>query len=47
VEITEECYRRKFKELREAYWEIQLEIPEEYDFGLILMDFKPAKEKIC
>lgn len=46
IEITEDQYSKQLKKLNDAYWDLQFELYDQYDFGLIRMDFRPAKEKI-
>jgi len=46
VEITQEVYFHKFNEIRNAYWQVQLEVHDEYNFGLTLLDCKHFKQHI-
>lgn len=46
VELSEDSYREKLKELNENYWELQAEIANTYDFGLALLDLEPVKQQL-
>ena len=43
VELSEDSYREKLRELNENYWELQAEMANTYDFGLALLDLEPVK----
>lgn len=47
VKLTDDCYAKKLKELNHAFWAIQTDVQDEYDFGLVQMDCRAAKDKIC
>lgn len=47
VEITEQGYLDQFKELDQAYWDIQLKFDNQYDYGIIFLDLEPAKKQMC
>ena len=39
-DVTEQQYKLKYIELKEAYWQAQFEIDEQYDFGMVVLDCK-------
>ena len=47
VEISEEGYLEKLKELDQAYWDVQLKFDNQYDFGIIFLDLAAAKKQIA
>ena len=46
TEISPRDYADKFNELRQAYWHVQLQFDDQYDFGLIFLDLRPIKKSI-
>jgi len=46
TEISENVYERKYKEIDNAYWEVQKSIQDEIDFGIIILDLSNFKRKL-
>lgn len=46
VELSEESHREKLQELNDSFWDLQLELANTYDFGLILLDVEPVKQQL-
>jgi hypothetical protein len=46
LDIDREIFREELFSLRDQYWEIQEDILNTYDFGLLLMECGPIKDKI-
>lgn len=46
MEISEDIYERKYKEIDNAYWEVQRSIHNEIDFGIIILDLSTFKRKL-
>jgi hypothetical protein len=47
IEVSEWVYKKTFEELRKAYWDIQLEIDSEYDYGIIVLDCSLFKKMVA
>jgi hypothetical protein len=46
IDISRNDYKNKFKELDSLYWQIQLEIENQYDFGIILFNTEQFKNQV-
>lgn len=44
VDIDENLFKEELFYIRTIYWQLQSEIRNEYDFGLVLMDCTPFKK---
>ena len=44
VVINETSYRNALLELDQSFWALQLDIPDERDFGMIKFDFRQVKD---
>ena len=45
TQITDHTYQFQYKELQEAYWKVQREVQDWYNFGLIRLDCKMFKQQ--
>lgn len=45
IEITDQTYLCQYKELETAYWKVQMEVQDEYNFGLIKLNCRKFKEQ--
>jgi hypothetical protein len=46
LDIDREIFKEELFSLRDQFWEIQEDILNTYDFGLLLMECGPIKDKI-
>ncbi len=46
VEVSERVFMNTFQELRDAYWNVLLEIDSEYDYGIIVLDCQTFKKMV-
>ena len=46
IEVSERVYMQTFAELREAYWNVLLEIDSEYDYGIVVLDCSLFKKMV-
>jgi hypothetical protein len=44
IVIPNDEYKGKFQELNKAYWELQQEFQDQYDFGIVLLDLETIKK---
>jgi hypothetical protein len=47
TEITQDAYEEKLSELQGVYWDLSMNYPDFYDFGILELDFRPFKTQIC
>lgn len=46
VEVSERVYLATFAELRDAYWNVLLDIDSEYDYGIVVLDCSLFKKMV-
>ena len=45
TEITDMTYTNQYEELNTAYWKVQLEVEDYYNFGLVRLDCREFKKQ--
>ena len=44
TQITDQTYQYQYKELQDAYWKVQKEVQDWYNFGIIRLDCRTFKK---